>query len=222
LQTPDQLDGTGVDFVRGWVTGIDADAQTVHIDDAYTLRYDTLVYALGSVADMEAVPGVDEFAYTLNSAQDAALLAEQLDRLADGTVVVAGGGLTGIESAADLELVGPLWVAVHHQHAESMPRLAPYVSDDETWRVRRALYEELLARADTLLLLAFVDDTAVGYGLTHVLPVDETWTPDTWVTGARIGEIESLSVLPQYRGSGLGSELLDRSSSTYTQPASRI
>ena len=102
LQIPDQLDGTGVDFVKGWVTGIDADAQTVRIDDAYTLRYDTLVYALGSVADSEVVPGVDEFAYTLNSAQDAKLLAEQLDRIADGTVVVAGGGLTGIESAAEI------------------------------------------------------------------------------------------------------------------------
>jgi NADH dehydrogenase len=56
LQIPDQLDGTGVDFVKGWVTGIDADAQTVRIDDAYILRYDTLVYALGSVADTEAVP----------------------------------------------------------------------------------------------------------------------------------------------------------------------
>jgi NADH dehydrogenase FAD-containing subunit len=102
LQIPDQLDGTGVDFVQAWVTGIDADAQTVRIDDAYTLRYDTLVYALGSVADTEAVPGVDEFAYALNSAQDATLLAEQLDRLANGTVVVAGGGLTGVESAAEI------------------------------------------------------------------------------------------------------------------------
>jgi ribosomal protein S18 acetylase RimI-like enzyme len=43
-----------------------------------------------------------------------------------------------------------------------------------------------------------------------VLPVDGTWIPDTWVTGSRIGEIESLSVLPEYRGSGLGSELLRR------------
>jgi ribosomal protein S18 acetylase RimI-like enzyme len=42
------------------------------------------------------------------------------------------------------------------------------------------------------------------------MPVDETWIPDTWETGSRIGEIESLSVLPQYRGSGLGSELLSR------------
>jgi ribosomal protein S18 acetylase RimI-like enzyme len=112
--------------------------------------------------------------------------------------------------AEDLDLVEPLWVAVHHRHAETMPELGPYVSDDETWRVRRTLYEELLARPDTLLLIADVDETAVGYGLAHVLPVDETWIPDTWVTGSRIGEIESLSVLPQYRGSGLGSELLRR------------
>jgi ribosomal protein S18 acetylase RimI-like enzyme len=113
-------------------------------------------------------------------------------------------------SAADLNLIGSLWVAVHHRHAETMPELAPYVSDDETWRVRRMLYEELLAKADTLLLLAFVDDAAVGYGLAHVMPVDDTWIPDTWVTGQRIGEIESLSVLPEYRGSGLGSEFLRR------------
>ena len=110
----------------------------------------------------------------------------------------------------DLDLVGPLWVAVHHRHAETMPELAPYVSDDETWRVRRTLYEELLAKPDTLLLVAVVDDAAVGYGLAHVLKLDETWIPDTWVTGSRIGEIESLSVLTQYRGRGLGSELLRR------------
>jgi ribosomal protein S18 acetylase RimI-like enzyme len=114
------------------------------------------------------------------------------------------------ENAADLDVVGPLWISVHHRHAETMPQLAPYVSDDETWRVRRGLYKELLAKPDTQLLLAFVGETAVGYGLAHVMPVDDSWIPDTWVTGLRIGEIESLSVLPQYRGSGLGSELLDR------------
>ena len=65
-------------------------------------------------------------------------------------------------------------------------------------------------RPTPLLLLAFVGDAAVGYGLAHVLPVDETWVPDTWKTSSRIGEIESLSVLPECRGSGLGSELLNR------------
>ncbi len=102
LQISAMLADTGVDFVQGWVTAIDADAQTVRIDDACNLRYDTLVYALGAAADTEAVPGADEFAFTLNSAQDARLLAEQLDRLSEGTVVVAGGGLTGVESAAEI------------------------------------------------------------------------------------------------------------------------
>jgi ribosomal protein S18 acetylase RimI-like enzyme len=115
-----------------------------------------------------------------------------------------------IGGAADLDIVGPLWVAVHHHHAETMPQLAPYVTDDETWRVRRELYEELLKKPDTLLLLAFDSEAAVGYGLAHVLPLDETWIPDTWQTGSRVGEIESLSVLPEYRGSGLGSDLLNR------------
>lgn len=112
--------------------------------------------------------------------------------------------------AADLDLLEPLWVAVHHWHARSMPELAPYVNDAETWRVRRALYAELLDKPDTLLLIATVDDAAVGYGMAHVMPVEDTWVPDTWKTGARIGEIESLSVVTQYRGSGLGSELLGR------------
>ncbi|MGH3552702.1 MAG: NAD(P)/FAD-dependent oxidoreductase [Mycobacterium sp.] len=102
LQIPDLLKGTNVEFARGWVSAIDADAQTVRVDDVRTLAYDTLVYALGGVADTEVVAGVDEFAYTLNSADEAALLADELERLDDGTIVVAGGGLTGIESAAEI------------------------------------------------------------------------------------------------------------------------
>ncbi|HEX3287992.1 MAG TPA: GNAT family N-acetyltransferase [Mycobacterium sp.] len=113
-------------------------------------------------------------------------------------------------TAEDLDLLGPLWVAVHHRHEESMPELAPYVSDAETWRARRKLYEELLAKPDTLLLVALVDGEPVGYGLAHLFAVEDTWIEDTWTTGDRIGEIESLSVLPQYRSSGLGSQLLER------------
>ena len=115
-----------------------------------------------------------------------------------------------VGSADDLDLVEPLWVAVHHRHIESMPQLAPYVTDAETWVARRKLYEDLLAKPDTLLLLAIVGDETVGYGLTHVMPVADSWIEDTWRTGDRIGEIESLSVLPEYRGGGLGSELLER------------
>jgi ribosomal protein S18 acetylase RimI-like enzyme len=115
-----------------------------------------------------------------------------------------------VATADDLHLVEPLWVAVHHRHAQSMPQLAPYVSDAETWTIRSALYRDLLAKQDTLMVLAFDGETAVGYGLAHVMALEETWVPDTWKTGQSIGEIESLSVLPEYRGRGLGSVLLDR------------
>lgn len=112
-------------------------------------------------------------------------------------------------SAADLAALEPLWVSVHHRHAESMPELAPYVDDSQTWAARSALYAELLAKPDTILLLACAGDSPVGYGLAHVMAAGDTWIADTWQTGARIGEIESLAVLPEYRGSGIGTRLLD-------------
>ncbi|MFI9835633.1 NAD(P)/FAD-dependent oxidoreductase [Nonomuraea sp. NPDC051941] len=102
LSIPELLEGTGARFVRGWVTAVDADAKLVRIDDDRVLHYDTLVYGLGSVADTSAVPGVEDHAYTLNSAQDAELLADRLARLGRGTVVVGGSGLTGVESAAEI------------------------------------------------------------------------------------------------------------------------
>ncbi|NUP42510.1 MAG: FAD-dependent oxidoreductase [Streptomyces sp.] len=102
LSVPELLEGTGARFVRGWVTAIDADAKTVRIDDDRILEYDTLVYGLGGVADTSAVPGVEDYAYTLNSAQDAEVLADRLARLGGGTVVVGGSGLTGVESAAEI------------------------------------------------------------------------------------------------------------------------
>ncbi|MEW2077984.1 FAD-dependent oxidoreductase [Streptomyces sp. NPDC013433] len=102
LSVPELLEGTGARFVRGWVTAVDADAKTVRIDDDRVLPYDTLVYGLGGVADTSAVPGAEDHAYTLSGAQDAELLADRLARLGSGTVVVAGSGLTGIESAAEI------------------------------------------------------------------------------------------------------------------------
>ncbi|MFI6682756.1 NAD(P)/FAD-dependent oxidoreductase [Streptomyces sp. NPDC050485] len=102
LSIPELLAGTGARFVRGWVTAVDADARTVRIDDDRVLSYDTLVYGVGSVADTAAVPGAEDHAYTLNTPQDAEVLAGRLARLGSGTVVVGGSGLTGIESAAEI------------------------------------------------------------------------------------------------------------------------
>ncbi|GHH74067.1 NAD(P)/FAD-dependent oxidoreductase [Promicromonospora soli] len=102
LSIPELLDGTGAQLVCGWVTAVDADARTVRVDDDRVLHYDTLVYGLGGVPDTAAVPGVEDHAYVLSSAQDVEALAVRLARLGRGTVVVAGSGLTGVESAAEI------------------------------------------------------------------------------------------------------------------------
>lgn len=111
--------------------------------------------------------------------------------------------------AQDIPRLERLWVAVHHQHMASMPDLAPYVSDEVTWRERRALYDELFGKPDTILMLASLDGDLVGYALAHVTDARETWAGDTWATGERIAELESISVLPEHRGAGIGSALFD-------------
>jgi ribosomal protein S18 acetylase RimI-like enzyme len=112
-------------------------------------------------------------------------------------------------TADDLDLLQELWTSVHQRHREAMPQLAPYVSDHESWAERRALYAALLAKPGTVLVLAGEDDRPVGSALGHVMSAAESWTADTWATGDRIGEVESLGVLPEYRGRGIGSALLE-------------
>jgi ribosomal protein S18 acetylase RimI-like enzyme len=90
-----------------------------------------------------------------------------------------------------------------------MPELAPYVSDAETWAEHRPLYVALFEKPDTALFLALLDEALVGYALLHVEPVRGTFVADTWRTGDRIGELESLAVAPEHRGQGIGGALLD-------------
>ncbi|MEV6327745.1 FAD-dependent oxidoreductase [Streptomyces sp. NPDC051909] len=106
----DLLDGTGVTFVQGAATVIDADARRVTLDGAAaSLPYDTLVYALGSATDTGKVPGAETHAYTLDSPETAGRLAARLAEVAaaGGTVTVCGAGLTGIEAAAEIAEARP-------------------------------------------------------------------------------------------------------------------
>ncbi len=102
------LDGTGIAFVQGWVSKIDTARHEVIVQTgSYTrrIRYDKMVYALGSTIDRDSVPGVRDYAYALTPAgpHSAAELREVLPALnaAGGRVLVSGGGATGIEAAAE-------------------------------------------------------------------------------------------------------------------------
>ncbi|NUT47958.1 MAG: FAD-dependent oxidoreductase [Saccharothrix sp.] len=95
----DLLKGSGVELVVDRVTGIDPDARKVELAGG-ALAYDRLVYALGSHANPAAVPGAAEHAYALSTQEEAEKLALALGTAR--TVAVLGGGLTGIEAAAEL------------------------------------------------------------------------------------------------------------------------
>lgn len=97
----DAVRGTGIRLVVDRATAIDPDHRTIQLASAAEpIGYDLLCYALGSQADLDAVPGAAQHAETVASAEQAARLR---DRLRPGAVVaVAGGGLTGIEAAAEL------------------------------------------------------------------------------------------------------------------------
>ncbi|WP_328471989.1 FAD-dependent oxidoreductase [Actinoplanes sp. NBC_00393] len=94
--------GTPVTVRQARVTAVDAGNRTVQLDDG-ELGYDTLVYALGSTSDDHGVPGVAGYAYPLAGLDAAMRLRERLSGLAPGSaVLVAGGGLTGIEAATEI------------------------------------------------------------------------------------------------------------------------
>ncbi|WP_132423376.1 NAD(P)/FAD-dependent oxidoreductase [Pseudonocardia endophytica] len=99
------LAGTGVRLVVGTVTDLDLGARTVLARADGTTRrlgYDTLIYALGSQIDPDQVPGVLEHAHVLNDVAAADRLAKRLKAAGGSRVVVCGGGLTGIEVAAEI------------------------------------------------------------------------------------------------------------------------
>ena len=111
----------------------------------------------------------------------------------------------GIERIDDLQ---PLWESLHEHHATVAPhleQLGPVRTPDQSWAVRRELYEEWLSEPDAFVLLAEVNREPIGYALVHLRGPEETWE-----TGDRIGVLETLAVLPDERGSGVGTALFER------------
>lgn len=103
--------GTGVELKLAKVTAIDVDTKTVTFtgsEAAEELPYDTLVYALGSGWNAQGVPGTAEHAHEIAGRPGALRLRERLAALDAGeSVVVVGGGLTGLEAATEIAEARP-------------------------------------------------------------------------------------------------------------------
>jgi NADH dehydrogenase len=109
----DVLKAVDVVYIQGYVTGVDTVRQVVeatgHPEDNFTVQYDRLVLATGSQLFRPPVPGLAEFGFSVDQMEDAIKLdrhlhdlAKQPDSETRNTVVVAGGGFTGIEVATEL------------------------------------------------------------------------------------------------------------------------
>jgi GNAT superfamily N-acetyltransferase len=106
----------------------------------------------------------------------------------------------GVDRVAALE---PLWAAMHAAHAAMADAVAPVRPVGESWRRRRAQYEEWLAAGDTRLLVAEHAGEPVGYAV-----VRAQHGAATWDIGERVAELESLSVVEARRGEGIGQRLM--------------
>jgi NADH dehydrogenase len=106
------LKAIDVIYRRGRVDAVDTGAQSIEIvgadDRRTTLGYDRLVLATGSRLFRPNIPGLVEYGFSVDQLDDAIALDRHLCSLADrpasrarNTVVVAGGGFTGIEAATE-------------------------------------------------------------------------------------------------------------------------
>jgi NADH dehydrogenase len=146
------LDAIGVNFLEGSVEEISVDDKTVSVMSTNGLKrnlaYDRLLLTSGSKLNRPSVPGLAEYAFSVDRIEDAVALDNHLAELAKlpdsparNTVAVVGCGFTGIEVATELpkrmrELFGAdaaVRVVVIGSQDDIGPDLGPnprpYVSD---------------------------------------------------------------------------------------------
>lgn len=98
------LGPVGVHRLEGVVSDIDVGRRCVHYGTK-TIDYDRLVFALGSRLARPSIPGLVEHGFDVDTYAAATQLNAHiagLGRRASSTVLVVGGGLTGIEAAAEM------------------------------------------------------------------------------------------------------------------------
>jgi NADH:ubiquinone reductase (H+-translocating) len=103
-----ELLGEGIRLVVDTVDRIAVADRRVLLTSGAELDYDFLVYAVGSTGAIPgSVPGAGEFAYAIADLEGAQRLRYALADLPPvAPVTVVGGGLTGIETAAELAVLG--------------------------------------------------------------------------------------------------------------------
>jgi GNAT superfamily N-acetyltransferase len=115
--------------------------------------------------------------------------------------------LRHVDSPDGLDSIEPLWNALQEHHSRITPSLGPHTPKRElgdAWRMRRSKYERWLEDPETFFVVAEDAGGPIGYAFVTVGPGYASWA-----TGERAAELETLSVLPNRRGSGVGAALIE-------------
>jgi NADH dehydrogenase len=103
-----EIKSSSTTFRQGRVVGVDTDGRTVELEDG-EVAYDYLLVALGSSTAFFGIEGLEAYAHTLKSLDDALGIHDDVADAAAGAtpddpaqVVVGGAGLSGIQTAGEV------------------------------------------------------------------------------------------------------------------------
>ena len=173
-------------FRHGTVKSIDDEARRVLLNDGGVLEYDYLVLALGAAVNYYGVPGAPEHTMALYTRPQSISLRDELmarlERLATGragetdlTVVVVGGGATGVEMAGTLAELRTAGLAaafpeippsdIHVVLVEQGPELlAPFHRRLRAYTLRELVARGVDVRLDTAISEVHADRVVLGNG----------------------------------------------------------
>lgn len=104
--------GKDIDLKIAEVQSFSVDNKEVKLSDGSTLTYDALVVGLGSTTAYFGIPGLEENSMTLKSVAEANKIFDHIEgrireyaqtkNEADATILIGGGGLTGVELVGEI------------------------------------------------------------------------------------------------------------------------
>ena len=163
----EEIASSDCNFVEATVESVDFDDRVVDTT-AGDVPYDAVVVAFGQRTADYGIPGVREHGLTLKSREDAHRIRAAAESVPDGgRVVVAGGGLSGIQVAGELAEMfdsragsSPSVVVV-----EALDRVMPGSDDDIRAAIRRKMRKKgIVARTGNPVAEATADDVGLESG----------------------------------------------------------
>ncbi|MEC0372883.1 NAD(P)/FAD-dependent oxidoreductase [Paenibacillus chibensis] len=149
--------GKDIDLKIAKVDSFSVDSKEIKLADGSKLSYDALVVGLGSITAYFGIPGLDKYSMVLKSAEDANRIHQHIeDRIkaysqtkdaADATILIGGGGLTGVELVGEIADIMPKLTAKYGVNpaeiklllVEAGPKILPVLPDHLIARATESL-----------------------------------------------------------------------------------